>query len=104
MRLACLAILAAILALPAAGLAQTAPPAPPASTPAPGAAAEKPQGISRDDYIKRAADSAAARFDRMDADHDGILTREESRAYRESHHRIRHTSAPAPAPAVPKQQ
>ena len=99
-----LAIVATLLALPVSGLAQTAPPAS-----APAAAAAKPQGISREDYIKRAADSAAARFDRMDTDHDGVLTRDESRAYRESHHRVRRTppatpAASAPAPAAPVKQ
>jgi hypothetical protein len=100
MRLPVLALVAALALLPASGFAQSPPPAAPAA----GAAAAKPQGISREDYIKRAADSAAARFDRMDSDHDGVLTREESRAYRESHHRTRRSAAPSPAPAAPKQQ
>ena len=63
----------------------------PAQTPekSPAAATTKPArggDIKRDEYIERAVErarkSAAARFDKMDANHDGILTVEERRAYR----------------------
>ena len=70
------------LLCPAVALAQTA--AAPASTaPAtPTAAPSRSGDITRDQYIERAKHSAAARFDRMDTDHDGVLTAEERRAAR----------------------
>ena len=67
-----------------------APPAPPseppsAATPLPPAT----EGISRDDYIAKARDAAAkraaTRFDEMDTNHDGILTKDEIAAYRAAH-------------------
>ena len=94
-----LVLAAAFVALATPATAQTPPPAapaappaapapgapPPAATPAPSRAA-RGGDISRDEYIERAVDrarrAAAARFDRMDANHDGILTAEERRAYR----------------------
>ena len=70
---------------PLAALAQTA------STPA-GTASASPTAparggdITRDQYIEHAVErakrSAAARFDRMDTDHDGVLSAEERRAAR----------------------
>ena len=61
-----------------------------AQNPAPDAAARpsvsRGAPIGRDEYVERAVErarkSAAARFDKMDANHDGILTVEERRAYR----------------------
>ncbi len=84
---------------PAAALAQTAPsttPAPPAAPPptaapsaapaSPGSTSTRGGDITREEYVQRAVDrarrAAEARFDRMDANHDGILTAEERRAYR----------------------
>jgi hypothetical protein len=71
----------------AAALAQTAPPAstPPASTPP--ATAVVPHGrhangMTRQEFIDRASHRAAERFDQLDTNHDGILTREERRAGR----------------------
>ena len=71
----------------------TAPvPPQPSATPAPGA--PPPAGmrspnrvsITRDEYIEaataRVRKAAAARFDKMDTNHDGILTIEERRAAR----------------------
>ena len=80
--------------LPAASFAQSAPQtaaldnaaAPPAA-----AAPAAPGGITRDQFIQRAKDRAgqraAARFDQMDANHDGILDRAEIRAWRSEHPR-----------------
>jgi hypothetical protein len=38
--------------------------------------------IGRDAYIERAKRNAEKRFERMDANHDGVLTQEERRAAR----------------------
>ncbi len=68
------------LLCPAALLAQTAPAPTPSTAPAKGG------DIARDEYIQRAVErarhSAEARFDRMDTDHDGVLSAEERRAAR----------------------
>jgi len=76
------AVLLAILA-PAIAVAQSAPDAaaaPKVSRSARGA------DISRDEYVQRAVErarrAAETRFDRMDANHDGILTAEERRSAR----------------------
>jgi hypothetical protein len=82
--------------LSAAALAQTGPqtaaietPAPAAATPSSGAPSSA--GITREQYLQRAqeraAQRAAARFDAMDADHNGILERDEIRAWRSQHPR-----------------
>ena len=76
MRAALLVILFALL-LPAAAIAQTAAP----STSAP-AARTRGGDITRDEYIDRARRAAERRFDRMDTNHDGVLTAEERRAAR----------------------
>lgn len=97
MRRFSLALLFAVF-LPAVATAQTAPPpstaAPGAAAPAPAAAApmsgRRARGgdITRDEYVERAVErarrAAEARFDRMDTDHDGVLTAEERRAARAS--------------------
>ncbi len=66
----------------AAVLAQTAPTPASAAPPAP----TKGGDITRDQYIEHAVErakrAAAARFDRMDTDHDGVLSAEERRAAR----------------------
>ena len=67
------------LLCPAAAMAQTAP--------APATASRARGGdITKDQYIEHAVErakrAAAARFDRMDADHDGVLTADERRAAR----------------------
>jgi hypothetical protein len=73
-------LLAAFSPLPA--LAQTASSDTPSTRPARGG------DITRDQYIEhaveRARKSAATRFDRMDTNHDGILTADERRAARAS--------------------
>jgi hypothetical protein len=70
-----------VLLTPAAAFAQSAP-----ATSTPRAASARGGDITRDEYVQRAIDrarrSAEARFDRMDTDHDGILTAEERRASR----------------------
>lgn len=102
MRSALIGALIGVSLVPAAALAQTAQqPAVPqqtaaieASTPTPPSASG---GITRDQFIHRAKDRAeqraAARFDQMDADHDGILDRAEIRAWRNQH--PRRAAAPA---------
>ena len=77
------AVLAAIilaLCCPVTALAQSA--AAPAASPPAGHAAHNAGDIGRDEYIERAKRNAEKRFDRMDADHDGVLTLEERRAAR----------------------
>jgi hypothetical protein len=100
------AIVALMILVSSAAIAQTptapttpsappptmAPPPAPAEPPAATAAtAPAPEGISRDDYIAKARDvagkRAATRFDEMDANHDGILTKQEIAAYRAVHSR-----------------
>ena len=70
-----------ILLMPAAALAQSAP----ASSP-PKAPSARGGDITRDEYVQRAIDrakrAAEKRFDRMDTDHDGVLTADERRAAR----------------------
>ena len=85
---------------PAAPPAPPAPPAPSVPTPPPAMApaATAPDGITRDDYIAKARDEAAKRagdrFDAMDTNHDGVLTKEEIAAYRAAH--ARKKAAPEP--------
>jgi hypothetical protein len=49
------------------------------------------RGITREQYMKRAQERAAqragARFDQMDANHDGVVDRAEMRAWRSQHPR-----------------
>ena len=89
---------AAIAQTPTAPTTPSAPPPtlatpPAAATPpeATTATAPAPEGISRDDYIAKARDTAAkraaTRFDAMDTNHDGILTKQEIAAYRAAHSR-----------------
>jgi hypothetical protein len=72
---------------PLAALAQNAPaPASPSAAPAPSRGGD----ITRDEYIQHAVErarrAAEKRFDRMDTDHDGVLTAEERRAARAQRH------------------
>lgn len=73
---------------PAVALAQTGA-APSSAAPSSAAAPEaktpaqtKGGNITRDEYIERAKQNAEKRFDRLDTDHDGILTPEERAAGR----------------------
>ena len=78
-------------------MAQTAPTQTAAvDSAAPPSAATSPAnspagGITRDQFIQRAKDRAgqraAARFDQMDTDHNGVLDRDELRAWRSAHPR-----------------
>jgi hypothetical protein len=67
-----------VLLCPVAAVAQSAS--------APSAATGKGGGIAREQYIEqatqRAKQRAAARFDRLDTNHDGVLTSVERRAAR----------------------
>ncbi len=78
---AVLAVGLCALLYPAAVLAQTAP-----APAAPSAAPTRGGDITRDQYIEHAVErakrAAEARFDRMDTDHDGVLTAAERRAER----------------------
>jgi exonuclease VII large subunit len=92
-------IIAALLSLPllpgGTVFGQTAPgpqtAAVEASTPTAAAAALRPGDITREQYLQRAqeraAQRAAARFDQMDSNHDGVLDRSERRAWRSQHAR-----------------
>lgn len=73
---------------PAAVLAQTnAAPSPAAPSSSAASEAKTPAharggSITRDEYLERAKRNAEKRFDRLDTDHDGILTPEERAAAR----------------------
>jgi hypothetical protein len=112
MRPIVLTLFAAVL-LPAAALAQTGPQTTGPQTTGPqtagpqtaaaetsaaaspsassGRSAADSRGITREQYVKRAENRASqragAQFDRMDADHDGVLERAEIRAWRSQHPR-----------------
>jgi hypothetical protein len=84
--------LIALSLLPATTFAQTGPQT--AAVESAASASPAPTGnggITRDQFIQRAKDRAAeragARFDQMDADHDGVLDRTEIRAWRTQHPR-----------------
>ena len=77
------------LLCPTIAVAQSSPAAPAPSqqsaapaAPAAKATSKKGGDITRDEYIERAKRNAEKRFDRMDTDHDGVLTLEERRAAR----------------------
>ena len=89
MRVALLVILVTLL-VPAAAIAQSTTPTSPATTSAP-AARTRGGDITRDDYIERARRAAERRFDRMDTNHDGVLTADERRAAREGRAQRRST-------------
>jgi len=82
----------ALSLLPATALAQTSQQA--AAQPSPSAASPTPSragGFTREQYIhraeERAAGRAAAQFDRMDTNHDGVVDPAERRAWRSQHPR-----------------
>ena len=98
-----LVALVALSLLPATTFAQTAPQtaAVESSAPAPSAPTGN-GGVTRDQFIQRAKDRAAeragARFDQMDADHDGVLDRAEIRAWRTQHPRRAGAQPSQPTP------
>jgi len=47
------------------------------------AARSRGRDITKEEYVERARRAAERRFDKMDANHDGILTADERRAARE---------------------
>jgi hypothetical protein len=101
MRSAIFVALVAVSLLPATSFAQTAPQtAAIESAVAAPAAPMGSGGITRDQFIERAKDRAAqragARFDQMDADHDGVLDRAELRAWRTQHPRRAAAQQPTP--------
>ena len=77
-----------VLLCPAAVMAQGAassspePTPPPPAANAPTAAARGGRDITRDEYIERAKRNAEKRFNKLDTNHDGVLTTEERRAGR----------------------
>jgi len=92
MRSTAVIALFALSLLPATAIAQAnqqaaAPPSAIAASPAPSGSG----GLTREQYIQRAEERAArragAQFDRMDADHNGVLEPAEIRAWRSQHPR-----------------
>ena len=110
MRSTLTAALIALFLFPAATIAQTATQTaavdnatPAAAAPSAPAATSPIGGITRDQFIQRAKDRAgqraAARFDQMDANHDGVLGRDEIHAWRSQHPR---RAAAQPAQPTPQ--
>ena len=92
MRYTAVFALCALSMLPVTALAQTsqqaaAPPSPPAAGPV----APSSVSLTKEQYIERAeqraARRAAAQFDRMDTNHDGVLEAAERSAWRSQHSR-----------------
>jgi len=71
-------LVAIVVALTLPAVAQT--PAPTGMAPA---ARTRGGDITKDEYVERAKRAAERRFDRMDLNHDGVLTADERRAARE---------------------
>ena len=108
MRLILAAAMLAATLLATTALAQTTPPpattsqppaaAPATSAPAPAHAATRRAGVTREAYIHHAVAleerRAAARFDAMDTNHDGILEQSEIDAWRAAHP-VHHRVVPA---------
>ena len=70
------AMLAVAILAPLAAAAQSAPPA---------EAGGVRGTITRSQFIQRAQDIAARRFDAIDVNHSGVLTRDQIRAWRQAH-------------------
>ena len=67
-------------AVPSANPAAGEPP--PANAPAEPGMRRGGRDLTRAEFIERAKRSAERRFDRMDTNHDGVVTMEERRAFR----------------------
>ena len=72
-------LIALVLAFSFPALAQTDS----STSPAPTARA-RGDNITKDEYIERARRAAERRFDKMDTNHDGVLTADERRAAHEA--------------------
>ena len=80
-RIVCSLIIALV---PLSAMAQPAPAANPPAATAPAKPAHRTEAagpITRDAYVRRAADAAGKRFDAMDVNHKGVLTRAEIKAW-----------------------
>ena len=103
MRAAAIGFAVALVLAPGAAFAQAGPPSGPGSPPpSAGAGGPPPPGaISREEYIaraqQRAAQQAGARFDQIDANHTGYITRAQIRAFTAA----RRGGAPDGAPPGP---
>ncbi len=53
--------------------------------PAPGQAGPHVKTFTRDQFIQRASEMAARRFDAIDTAHSGVVTRDQIRAFRQAH-------------------
>lgn len=53
-----------------------------------GAVAQQPHAdqITREQYVQHAAEAAGRRFDMIDSNHAGVLTREQLRTWAQQHH------------------
>jgi hypothetical protein len=88
MRAPALALVIALGLVPAAAFAQAGPPGgPPPGTPeaappgGPGGPPPPPGAITREQFIARAEAAAARRFDEIDTNHFGYITRAQLRAF-----------------------
>jgi hypothetical protein len=71
-------LFAILIALSVPAFAQTDAPASPAL-----AARTRGGDITKEEYVERARRAAERRFDKLDTNHDGVLTADERRAARE---------------------
>jgi hypothetical protein len=104
MRSISIVALFALSLLPVTAFAQASPqPAAADSSATAGAAPSRVGGLTREQFIQhaeeRAARRAAAQFDRIDTDHDGVLDPAEMRAWRSQRSRA---GSPAPDRASPQ--
>jgi hypothetical protein len=95
---------------PSAAPTAPTPPAPAATAPAtaaPSGSRARGGDITRDEYVARAVErakhAAETRFDRMDLNHDGVLTADERRAARQARYHGDSAAEPTtPQPAAAK--
>jgi hypothetical protein len=77
-------LIAILIGFSVPALAQTAAPTSPAPSAQSAPRSARGGDITKDEYIERARRAAERRFDRMDLNHDGVLTADERRAAREA--------------------